>query len=271
MNLEMNTLISTGISWAVKLIGAVAVFVIGKWVAKKISIFVGKVLEKSSVDETLIKFLQNSLYIILLVLVIIAALGTLGINTTSFAAIIGAIGLALGFALQSNVSNVGAGILLILLKPFKRGDFVEIAGTSGTVDTIGIVNTVLKTPDNVTIYVPNASIIANNIKNYSQEGKRRVDLTIGIGYEDDIKKAKEVLLNILSSDDRILKEPAPAVGVAELADSSVNLFIRAWVRKEDYWAVRSSLLEKIKETFDKEGISIPYPQLDVHADIKKTN
>jgi len=264
----MELLIGLLLPWAVKIVSALLVFVVGKWLAKKISIFLGKVLERSNVDETLVKFLETTAYIVLLVLVIIAALGSLGINTTSFVAIIGAFGLAVGFAVQSNISNIGAGILLILLKPFKRGDFVEIAGTSGTVETLGILNTTLKTPDNVVIFVPNSAIIGGNIKNYSVEPIRRVDLMIGIGYEDNIKKAKDVLMDIIKGDKRILSEPAPSVGVAELADSSINLFVRPWVKKEDYWAVRSDLLEKIKEEFDKNGISIPYPQMDVHADVK---
>ncbi|SNR81874.1 mechanosensitive ion channel family protein [Desulfurobacterium atlanticum] len=264
----LGILIGLAIPWIVKIVSALVVFVVGKWISKRISLFLGRALERAKVDETLVKFLETTAYIVLLVLVIIAALGTLGINTTSFAAIIGAFGLAVGFAVQSNISNIGAGILLILLKPFKKGDFVEVAGTSGTVEVLGILNTKLKTPDNVVIFVPNSSIIGGNIKNYSLEPIRRVDLTIGIGYEDDIKKAKDVLMEIISSDERILSEPAPSVGVAELADSSINLFIRPWVKKEDYWSVRSDLLEKIKEEFDKNGISIPYPQMDVHADVK---
>ncbi len=265
----MEVLFGIFLTWVVKILYALAVFVIGKVVAKKVSHILVGVLKKANIDETLVKFLETTVYIVLLVLIIIAALGALGINTTSFAAIIGAFGLAVGFAVQSNISNIGAGILLILLKPFKKGDFVEVAGTAGTVEILGILNTTLKTPDNVVIFVPNSAIIGGNIKNYSLEPIRRLDLAIGIGYEDDVKKAKEVLMNILKRDSRILKEPAPSVGVAELADSSINFFVRPWVNSGDYWAVRSDLLEKIKTEFDENGISIPYPQMDVHADIKK--
>jgi small conductance mechanosensitive channel len=264
----MENYISLAVSYGIKILGALAVFIIGKWAAKKISQLLTKALEKGGTDETLTRFLSNAAYFLLLILVIIAALGTLGINTTSFAAIVGAVGLAVGLALQQNMSNIGAGVLLLFLKPFKVGDFVEAGGVSGTVEAIGIVNTTLKTPDNVKVFVPNSAITSGSIKNYSAEPIRRIDLVIGIGYDDDIKKAKEILLKILSSDERILKEPPPTVAVAELADSSVNLAVRPWVKKEDYWPVRGELLERIKEEFDKAGISIPYPQLDVHGEVK---
>jgi len=264
----MENYISLAVSYGIKLLGAIAVFVIGKWISKKLSRLLTGALEKSGTDETLTRFLGNALYILLLILVIIAALGTLGINTTSFAAIIGAIGLAVGLALQGNMANVGSGILLLFLKPFKVGDFVEAGGNTGTVEALGIISTTLKTPDNVKIFVPNSAITSGAIKNYSAEPIRRIDLTIGIGYDDDIKKAKEVLMRILNSDERILKEPPPTVAVAELADSSINLAVRPWVKKEDYWSVRGDLLERIKEEFDREGISIPYPQLDIHGEVK---
>jgi len=264
----MENYIALATSYLIKFIGALAVFIIGKWVARKLANLVENWLKKSETDETLARFLGNALYILLLVLVIIAALGTLGVSTTSFAAIIGAIGLAVGLALQGNISNVGSGILLLFLRPFKVGDFVEAGGNAGTVEELGIISTTLKTPDNVKIFVPNSAITSGAIKNYSAEPIRRIDLVIGIGYEDDIKKAKQVLMEIMESDPRILKEPAPTVAVAELGDSSINLAVRPWVKKEDYWPVRGDLLEKIKERFDQEGISIPYPQMDVHADVK---
>ncbi|ADU97184.1 mechanosensitive ion channel family protein [Thermovibrio ammonificans] len=264
----MESYISIAVGYAVKILGALAVFIIGRWVVRKLADLLEVALKKADVDETLVKFLGNAAYFLLLILVIIAALGTLGINTTSFAAIVGAVGLAVGLALQNNMSNIGAGVLILFLKPFKVGDFIEAGGVSGTVEALGIVNTTLRTPDNVRIFVPNSSITSGSIKNYSAEPIRRIDLVIGIGYDDDIKKAKEVLYEILNSDPRILKEPAPSVSVAELADSSINLNVRPWVKREDYWAVRSDLLERIKERFDAEGISIPYPQMDVHADVK---
>jgi small conductance mechanosensitive channel len=223
-------------------------------------------LEKSNTDVTLVKFLGDLVYFALLVLVIISALGALGVNTTSFVAIIGAAGLAVGLALQQNFSNFGAGVVLLFLRPFKVGDFVEAGGAAGVVETIGIFNTTMKTGDNRVIIIPNSNIIGGNIVNYSKEPIRRIDLVIGVGYEDDLKLVKSTLEEIVTSDDRILKDPAPAVALAELADSSVNFNVRPWVNSADYWAVRSALLEKIKLTFDEKGISIPYPQMDIHMD-----
>ena len=260
--------IDLAITWGVKIAGAIAVFIIGKWIAKFLTNLLRKGLEKSNTDVTLVKFLGDLAYFGLLVLVIIAALGTLGVDTTSFAAIIAAAGLAVGLALQQNFSNFGAGVIILFLRPFKVGDFVEAGGASGVVETIGIFNTIFKTGDNKIVIVPNSNIVGSNIVNYSREPLRRIDLVIGVGYEDDLKLVKETLEDILNSDERILKDPAPAVALGELADSSVNFNVRPWVKSEDYWAVRSALLEKIKLTFDEKGINIPYPQMDVHVDQK---
>lgn len=264
----MDKYINLVIQWGIKIIVAIAIYIIGKWIAKIITNIVKKLLEKSKVDVALVKFLGNLTYIGLITLVIIAALGTLGVDTTSFAAIIAGAGLAVGMALKDNISNFGAGVLILLLRPFKIGDFVEIAGTSGVVDEIGIFNTIMKTGDNRIIIIPNNNIIGNNIINYSREKIRRIDLVIGVGYEDDLKLVKSTLEEILNSHPKILKDPAPSVALAELADSSVNFNVRPWVKTEDYWNVRSELLEQIKETFDKKGINIPYPQMDVHVDQK---
>jgi len=258
--------VDLAITWGVKILGAIAIFIIGKWIAKLITNGIKKALERSNTDITLIKFLGDLSYFGLLILVIIAALGTLGVDTTSFAAIIAAAGLAVGFALQQNVSNFGAGIVILFLRPFKVGDFVEAGGATGVIDAIGIFNTTLKTGDNKIVIVPNSNIIGNNIVNYSREAIRRIDLVIGVGYEDDLKLVKETLQEIVNSDERILKDPAPAVALGELADSSVNFNVRPWVKSEDYWAVRSDLLERIKLTFDEKGINIPYPQMDVHIE-----
>jgi len=260
--------IDLAITWGIKIAGAIAVFIIGKWLAKFLTNLLRKGLEKSNTDITLVKFLGDLTYFGLLVLVIIAALGTLGVDTTSFAAIIAAAGLAVGLALQQNVSNFGAGVIILFLRPFKVGDFVEAGGAIGVVESIGIFNTVFKTGDNRIIIVPNSNIIGNNIVNYSKEPIRRIDLVIGVGYEDDLKLVKQTLEDILNSDERILKDPAPAVALADLADSSVNFNVRPWVKSEYYWEVRSALLEKIKITFDEKGINIPYPQMDVHVDQK---
>ncbi len=260
--------IDLAINWGIKIVGAIAVFLIGKYLAQIFTKLLKKALEKTKTDVTLVKFLGNLTYFGLLILVIITALGTLGVNTTSFAAIIAAAGFAVGMALKDNVSNFGAGILILLLKPFKVGDIVNAGGASGSVEEIGIFNTVIKSGDNTITIVPNSNIIGKNITNYSSKPIRRIDLVIGVGYEDDLKLVKSTLENIISSDERILKDPSPAVALAELADSSVNFNVRPWVKSEDYWGVRSDLLEKIKLTFDEKGINIPYPQMDIH--IQKT-
>jgi len=264
----MSGFVSLAIAWGIKILGAIAIYIVGKWVAQLLTKLFRKMLEKSNTDATLVKFLGDLVYFGLLVLVIIAALGTLGVNTTSFAAIVGAAGLAVGLALQGNIANFGAGVVLLLLRPFKVGDFVEAGGATGVVESIGIFNTTFKTGDNRIILVPNSNIIGGNIVNYSREPIRRIDLVIGVGYDDDLKLVKQTLEEILNSHPKVLKDPAPSVALAELADSSVNFNVRPWVKSEDYWGVRSELLETIKTTFDEKGINIPYPQLDVHLDQK---
>jgi len=264
----MSAFIALIVAWGIKILGAVAIYIVGKWIAKFLTNLFRKMLERSNTDITLVKFLGDLVYFGLIVLVIIAALGTLGVNTTSFAAIIGAAGLAVGLALQGNIANFGAGVVLLFLRPFKVGDFVEAGGAVGIIDTIGIFNTTFKTGDNRVIIVPNSNIIGGNITNYSREAIRRIDMVIGVGYEDDLKFVKSTLEEILANHPKVLKDPAPAVALAELADSSVNFNVRPWVKSEDYWGVRSELLETIKTTFDEKGINIPYPQMDVHVDQK---
>jgi small conductance mechanosensitive channel len=221
-------------------------------------------MTKGKVDETLVKFVGNITYVVLIVIVVIAALNQLGVQTTSFIAIIGAAGLAIGLALQGSLANFAAGVLMIIFRPFKLGDYVEGAGAAGTVEEISIFTTHLKSPDNKTIIIPNAKITGDNIINYSAKDSRRLDLVFGVSYNDDLQKVKAVLYDILKNDDRILKDPAPTIGVLELADSSVNFAVRPWVRTGDYWTLFFDLKEKIKERFDAEGISIPFPQQDVH-------
>ncbi len=251
-------------AYSMKIIAAVLIFVIGKWVAKKITTLFIKLLERNSVDVTLTRFLESIVYYTLVVLVLIAAAGQLGINTTSFIAIVGAAGLAIGLALKDSLSNFSSGVMLILFRPFRVGDFANVGGVTGNVMSIDIFNTTLNTPDNQRVIVPNANITNNVITNVTANDTRRVDLTAGIGYGDDILKAKQVLGEILKTDDRVLATPAPTIAVSELADSSVNFVVRPWVKTEDYWTVYFDLTEKIKLTFDKEGISIPFPQQDVH-------
>jgi small conductance mechanosensitive channel len=251
--------------YGIKVVAAVAIFIVGRWVAKAIANFIKKMMTKSNTDETLVKFVGSLCYIALLAFVIIAALNQLGIQTTSFIAILGAAGLAIGLALQGSLGNFAAGVLMIIFKPFKVGDFIEGAGVAGTVEEIQIFTTQLKTPDNKTIIVPNAKMTGDNITNYTMKGTRRVDFVFGIGYEDDIDKARKVIEGIIAEDNRVLKDPAPMVAVSELADSSVNFVARAWTSADDYWGFFFDTTEKVKKQFDDEGISIPYPQRDVHV------
>jgi small conductance mechanosensitive channel len=251
--------------YGIKVVAAVVIFIIGRWVAKAIANFIKKIMTKSNTDITLVRFVGNLSYIALLAFVIIAALNQLGIQTTSFIAILGAAGLAIGLALQGSLGNFAAGVLMIIFKPFKVGDFIEGAGVAGTVEEIQIFTTQLKTPDNKTIIVPNAKMTGDNITNYTMKGTRRVDFVFGIGYDDDIDKARKIIEKIIAEDNRVLKDPAPMVAVSELADSSVNFVARAWTSADDYWGFYFETTEKVKKQFDAEGISIPYPQRDVHV------
>lgn len=250
--------------YALKIVAALLILIIGKWISHKIARLLTKVLEKNNVDITLIGFLSNITYYALMVGVVIAAAGQLGINTTSFLTIVGAAGLAVGLALKDSLSNFAAGVMLILFRPFRVGDFVTAGGMTGKVEKITIFNTILNTPDNQRLIIPNNSVTSGVITNITANPTRRVDLVAGIGYGDDIKKAKQVLEKIVAEEPRVLKEPAPTVAVSELADSSVNFIVRPWVKTEDYWSVYFDMTEKIKLTFDQEGISIPFPQQDVH-------
>ena len=253
--------------YLIKIVLALAIFFLGKMAAKWLTKFIIKTLNKTGqIDDTLESFLSSVIYGILLVLVVLSALGQLGVETTSFIAIIGAVGLAVGLAFQNTLSNISAGVMIVIFKPIKVGEFVEAGGASGSVEEINIFNTIMKTGDNKTIIIANSNIINKNIVNYSRKKTRRVDLTFGIGYDDDLKLAKEILIDILQKDERILKDPAPLVAVSELADSSVNFVTRSWVKSSDYWGVYFDTLEKVKLKFDKKGISIPYPQMDVHLD-----
>lgn len=252
------------IPWGLRILGALAILLIGRWIARWLVGLSRRLMDRSGMDATLSTFLCNMLNALLLAVVVIAALDQLGVQTTSLLAVLGAAGLAVGLALKDSLSNFASGVLLILFQPFRVGDFIEAAGVSGTVEAVGIFNTTLRTGDNRTIIVPNSQIYSGTIVNNSARPTRRIDLVIGIGYEDDIRKAKRLLEELLQKDERILDDPAPSVALAELADSSVNFNVRPWVKTEDYWNVRADLLQAIKETFDAEGISIPYPQQDIH-------
>ncbi len=265
--METSNIIETVVlPWGIKIALAIAIFYIGRIVVAAVVKVAGKFMSARDMDEILVKFLSSILRWVLLLFVVIAALSQLGIDTTSLVALLGAAGLAIGLSLQSSLANFAAGVMLIVFRPFTKGDFVEVAGTSGSVDNISIFTTTLTTPDNKEVIVPNGSVIGNNIVNYSARPTSRVDMVFGIVYGDDIKKAKELLEQIVAADTRVLAEPAPVVALGELADSSVNFLVRPWVNAEDYWSVLWDTTETVKLKFDEAGISIPYPQMDVHLD-----
>jgi len=250
--------------WGLKVIAAIAIFIIGRWVAMLVRRIVRRVMDKAKVESIITSFVSSIAYIALLAFVVIAALGQLGIQTTSFIAILGAAGLAIGLALQGSLANFAAGFLMIIFRPFRVGDFIEGAGVAGIVEEIQIFTTILKTPDNKIIIVPNAKLAGDNITNYSAMETRRVDMTVGVAYDADLAHVKNVLNDIISRDERILAEPASQVVVAELADSSVNFVVRVWTKSADFWAVKCDMTETIKIRFDAEGIGIPFPQRDIH-------
>ena len=250
--------------WGLKLIFALLIFIIGRMIAKLITRAFRKAINRDSIDDTLEDFLGNMLYAILMVAVILAALDSLGVNITSLLAIVGAAGLAIGLALKDSLGNFAAGVMIIIFRPFTKGDFVEIAGVSGKVDEVRIFNTVLTTPDNKQITLPNGLITSDPITNYSARDVRRVDLVIGVGYDDDLKQARDVITRVVTAHDKVLDDPAFNIFVSELADSSVNFNVRPWCKTDDYWAVYGDLLEQIKVELDAAGLNIPYPQTDVH-------
>ncbi|RMG36792.1 MAG: mechanosensitive ion channel family protein [Methanobacteriota archaeon] len=250
--------------YAPKLLLAIITLIVGIWIINMVTRFFNRAMEKGKVDESLRKFLASMAGGILKVLLLISVASMVGIETTSFIAIIGAAGLAVGLALQGSLANFAGGVLILLFKPYKVGDVIEAQGYTGKVNAIQVFNTVLKTPDNKTIIIPNGAISGGSITNYSTEPTRRVDMVFGIGYDDDIQKAKNVLQRILDSDNRVLKDPAPMIALSELADSSVNFTVRVWCNAADYWGIYFDMQERVKLEFDKEGISIPYPQRDVH-------
>ena len=247
-----------------KIIAALLIFFVGRWIAKMVQNGLEKGMLKAKVDSVLVTFTVNMAYAAVMVFVVLAALGQLGVQTTSFIAVLGAAGLAVGLALQGSLSNFAAGVMIIIFRPFKIDDYVDGGGVSGVVKAIHIFTTTLTTPDNKKVIVPNSKMMGDNITNYSAEGTRRVDLTASISYGDSIDKAKSALMDLLVKDPRVLKDPAPFVGVSAMADSSVNFAVRPWVKVEDYWDVFFALNEAIKKRFDADGLTIPFPQRDVH-------
>lgn len=260
----INLAINYSTEYGLKILSALLIFIIGKWAVHKLTQLTKKLMQKAKIDRTLVEFAESLIYFVLLLMVVLASLNALGINTTSFLAVFGAASLAIGLALQGSLANVGAAVLIIIFRPFKVGDFVQAGGATGTVEDVNLFSTVIAPVDNRTIIVPNAAIIGGNIINFSKKSQRRVDHTFGIGYDDDLRLAKETLMEIMQADSRILSEPAPFVAVSELGDNSVNFVFRAWVDTADYWDVHFDTIEKVKLTFDEKGISFPYPQMDVH-------
>lgn len=243
---------------------AIITLIFGLWIVKLIGKLINRALVKSNVDVSLQRFLSNLVTVLLKIMVLVSVISMLGVETTSFVALIGAAGLAVGLALQGSLANFAGGVLILLFKPFKIGDFIDAQGFAGSVFAIQIFNTILKTPDNKRIIIPNGALSNGSITNFSAEPTRRVDMTFGIGYDDDIKKAKGILNDLIEADERILKDPAPVVVLKELADSSVNFAVRAWCNSPDYWNIFFDMQEKVKLEFDSKGVSIPYPQRDVH-------
>lgn len=251
-------------AYGLNLLWAVAILVVGRIVARWLRGLIEKLMTKGMADPMIVSFVGNISYVLMLVFLIIAALGQLGIQTTSLIAVLGAAGLAIGLALQSSLSNFAAGFLMIIFKPFKVGDFIEGGGTMGTVVAIHIFTTTLKTGDNKLIIIPNNKLAGDNITNFSANETRRVDLKVGVSYDADLAEVRKVLQGIIADDDRILDEPAPLIAVSELADSSVNFVVRVWAKTSDYWGVYFDANEQVKLRFDEAGIGIPYPQRDVH-------
>ena len=264
MNFDVDSIGELVIAYGLKALIAVAILFVGKFVVRKLTDLAALAMRKSKLDETLISFSEDVLFALGIVFVVIAALNQLGIDTTSLAAILAAAGLAIGLSLQGSLSNLAAGIMIILFRPFKVGDYIEAGGTEGDVEDISIFTTIFITKDNKKVIVPNNEITSGIITNYSAKRKRRIDLVIGVGYDDDLAKTKKVLTKVVSAHKDVLKTPELQVAVAELGDSSVNLVVRPWVKTNDYWDVRFDLTEQIKVALDKEGISIPYPQRDLH-------
>jgi small conductance mechanosensitive channel len=264
-NQLLEVMQTRGVDLGINVVIAIAIFYVGKMVISLIVRGLHKVMQRQEVDKTLETFVCNLVRMVLLVIVVIAAIGQVGIETTSFIAIFGAAGLAVGLALQGSLSNFAAGVLIVLFRPYRVGDFIEAAGISGSVEQVQILTTILKTGDNKQVIVPNGQIMDSIITNYSANDTRRVDMVVGVSYDDDLDKVRDTIKELIAAEDRILDEPACTIAVSALADSSVNFVVRPWVKTPDYWGVMFDLTEAIKKRFDKDGITFPFPQQDVHV------
>ncbi|ANE33030.1 mechanosensitive ion channel family protein [Campylobacter hyointestinalis] len=263
-NLDYMAILALVGKYSLNFIVSILIFFIGKWIISKLTFVLGKILCKTKIDPMLSNFVLNSSRTLLFIFVILAALSNLGIETTSFVAVLGAVGLAIGMAFKDTFGNIGAGVLIIFFKPFKLGDSIDISGSIGTATELDLFSTYLTTGDNKTIIIPNSQVISSKIINYSLKPNRRVDLTFSIDYKDDLKLARDVILDIAARKNIILNDPAPFVGVLSLGDNSVNLAARFWAKNENYWAVYHQMLEEVKIAFDENGISIPFPQVVTH-------
>jgi len=261
---QMEAVFAAVSGFGLQLLAAIAVFVIGRWVVKKLTNLLERSMTRANTDPTLVGFFRNIVYFGLLTMVVIAAVSQLGIQTTSFIAVLGAAGLAIGLALQGSLANFASGVLMIIFRPFKAGDFIDAGGTTGTVEEIQLFTSRLRTPDNKVIIIPNSQITAGTITNFSARDTRRLDLVFGVSYEDDLDEVKRVINEVLAEESRLLDDPEAVIGVLNLGDSSVDFAVRPWVKADDYWGVFFDLQEAMKKRFDREGISIPFPQQDVH-------
>jgi len=262
---ELDMILETYVvPWSINFGLALIIFIAGRWISGILGRVLKKILTRTKLDQMLVRFILSIVSVLLTLIVVVAALGQLGVDTTSLIALVGAAGLAVGLALQDSLKNFAAGVLLIFFRPFKEGDFVEVAGVSGIAESITIFNTVMRTGDNREVNAPNAAIYSDTITNYNRRPTRRVDMVFGISYDDDLRKAKRILMEIVKADPRVLPEPEPIVAVSALADSSVNFIVRPWVNTSDYWPTYWDITEQVKLRFDEEGISIPFPQMDVH-------
>ena len=260
-----DVMVQYGMEYGLKILGSLLIFLIGRWISTQIVTLIKKGMEKASVDPTLISFVGNGTYVALIVVIVVASIGHLGVETTSFVAVFGAAGLAVGLALKDTLSNVGAAILIIFFEPFKVGDYIEASGVQGIVHTMNLFSTTLTTADNRSIIIPNGALIAGNIINYTSNHQRRIDMVFDIDYKDDLKLSKEVIMNVLLAHPKILKEPAPVVVVGALTDNSVQLYARPWVDAQEYWDVKFEITESVKLEFDKYEISIPLPPVGVQV------
>jgi small conductance mechanosensitive channel len=261
---QLEAIVDAVSRFGLQIIAAIVVFIVGRWLARRLTNLLERGLTRAGTDPALIGFFRNITYFGLLIMVVIAAVGQLGVQTTSFIAVLGAAGLAIGLALQGSLANFAAGVLMIIFRPFKAGDFIEAAGTAGVVEEVQLFTTQMRTPDNKTIIIPNAQVTSGTITNYSARDTRRLDLVFGVSYADDLDKVKRVINEVLADEMRLLEEPEPTIGLLSLGDSSVDFAVRPWVKSSDYWAVFFDLQEAMKKRFDEEGISIPFPQRDVH-------